>query len=266
MKLKDYLLVVVVCAFLSACSSDYEDQAPTNENPKSKVFLKKLTYNNGNFYYQFKYDENKLEEITINDLGAGDHQIEKSEFFYNDRNRLTRVEYKSQIHTGNQPVKLTLIYNHRGQLKKVLETIGPGVQNSYTFNHIGRNLVRQISKDETVVHSFNANGSIDNQRFYSNLPPKYLGQVTYENDANHSTFKHVRQPKTLFILFNIIRGFNNHKVCLSMPVHNVTRRISSLETEQEGTITYEYNEEGYPITAKVVNMDRPTDILTYEYY
>ena len=264
-RFKKILLVAITSVFVLSCTNENK----TGENTVQEVplFLKRLTFDNNKYQYEFQYEGNKLVRRTLNAIQTGDFGVEIYDLEYDESDRLKTINLKvNQESTSSQVYNFT--YNENTGLIKMYHTlVATNEEQVYFIEPLNdRTVSVHLNQKFASRYYFNENGSLKtNQRVsYSSEYPFF--NYVYEYDGKNAPFKGVYQNRNLYLIFEQLNQNGVFTSYLFAPFQNISKHITSTsDPEVIGSIAYTYNEQGYPIIATLTR-STGTENVSYEYY
>ena len=277
MKLKIYTLILSF--FIFSCSSNSDDNNDNNDgsdnNNTNALLVSKITYNDSessDYSYEenFTYDENKIVEILktshynglassslktsfvyANDLilradsyDSNDNLLGINSFEYDPQGRLTVVE-NCYYFNGNcsQTITSSISYNSNGTV--VIRESNANEENETTF---------QLDNQGNIVGVQEGDGDCENT-------------ISLDYDNNNAPFKNIIGDSSLFAFYGLfsdapIIGFCNN--ALSYQLNSVCDNSSDILSNTI-SLSYDYNQEGYPRNIVATDSGGYTTTILLEY-
>ena len=255
--LKTFLKLTILFIIITSCSKDDDEQVQT---PKTPVYLiSKITYS-ATSNTKYFYDENNklINEESSNNSGS----VFRTTFQYNDKGKI--IENLKVPIAGNATAVEKLTYSYDSQNRFIhrklfaATTTSPdefALDNTETFAYNATNIEYKIKDGNStfvtrrVIFDLDSSGNFLTATGYRNLTAiDQVGVLDYKSTIEYDDKK------------NPLQNLPNEYVFLEKTKNNRTKSTTPQFNPSVATITYEYNQDGYP--TKSISGNRT---ITFEY-
>lgn len=196
-------------------------------------------------YIKYKYDQNRLVEVTLPSLPNGAMNPNNAKYQYaaagngNNTGRLI----KKEDGTGS----ITYEYGNLGEVLQENRTIyGYNVPTMYfktKFSYDSWNRIRQIDypDGEVLYYQYDLGGNL--KSVINNDNYKYISNIGYDEYEQRINIAYGNGTKSEFTYYNATRRLSNHALMVVQPAHYLL-----------------YNNYGYDAVGNVVNLENTADV------
>ena len=247
------LLAVLMCANFVSCSKD-DDGANTNvggeEGGNEEVIVseKKLVKMVSNDEtYTFSYDnEGRLSSATYND---SDEDIENYKFIWGDDAVVTKCKDEDGGHSD------TYTYNYTLKDGLVQDCISGSYYDTYSYNSLNRLSKAEFDREDWTINAVWDKDKLASVRYALEGSLRYSSILTYGETCKKGYFPLISE---IIGLEEIL--FIAHPEIVGIRTNQLPKTYSP--DDEEFSLTYEYDKEGYISKIKLKNEDGESDTYT----
>jgi hypothetical protein len=212
-----------------------------------------------------------IEKVTTQTSDGGGSSLAVDEFAYDDKNRMI----SSRIHSDNYILKYSYNDDDRLKLAELYEHDGTTIHDRFTYEYAAdtANIVRYESTGlaaEKFKMAITGNKVTQLKYYFYRIDYLYdaRGNVTKPNRSQGESippygtriFDDQKSP------FSMVVGFNPHFTFLiDSEIRGKVNNVIGIVNDDPATVTYTFNANGFPVSAKRVYKHGRIDTIGYEY-